>query len=175
MSRIREFLAGRRLLVGALVASLSVNLLVGGLIVGDALRPERAERPDRSDAVTLRHALRDAPDPVRAAVRDALRARRPAFLELQRELSGARSAAAEAAEAEPFDPEALRAALADVRAAQDRVAAFGHETLLELLPAMPPENRAAFARRFERMARDREHGRSEGGRPDRDGPQRGAP
>lgn len=161
MSALREGPAApgrRRLLVAALVASLSVNLLLGGLIAGAALRAHRLEP---AGAATLAQVLRDADPGARAAARSALEARGPAYRALQRDISEARRRAAEAAQAEPLDPAALRAALADLRAAQDAAAVVGHEALEEVLGAMPRDSRAAFARRFARTP----EGRCRGGWP----------
>ncbi|MGF1660171.1 MAG: periplasmic heavy metal sensor [Rubrimonas sp.] len=166
IQRLRSSLArigARRALVAALVVSVSVNLLLGGAIAGAAMRRDAPPEAPDAQAATLAHALRGGPPEMRALTRETLEARRPAYRALRSALGEAQREAARAARADPFDTGALRDALSDLRRAQDALAVFGHETVLALLAAAPPESRAALAQRLERMWTRR------GGAPHRDG------
>jgi Spy/CpxP family protein refolding chaperone len=129
----------------ALALSLALNAAGAGLWWGMALRERHAAA---EGALTLRHAMRDAAEPVRRTARDVFAQHRPAFEALRREAVAARTRVGEAAGREPFDPAALDAALAGLRAAQDALAALRHRALAEIVAAAPPETRAALAMRL---------------------------
>jgi len=134
----------------ALVASLGVNVLVVGLMVGAVLRdgsgrgrPDRAAislglRPyyralDKAERRDLRQTIKDNPS--------EFRAKRGKFAKHLKNLSIA-------LKAEPFDLQAV----ANVLAAQADVVsvniAFGQKILLERIVAMSPQQRALFAERL---------------------------
>jgi Spy/CpxP family protein refolding chaperone len=148
----------------ALALSLALNAAGAGLWWGAAARARQA---GADGALTLRHAMRDSAEPVRRQARAVFAQHRPAFEALRREAAAARAGVAEAARREPFDPAALDAALAGLRAAQDALSALRHRALGEIVAAAPPEARAALALR---LSGGRDHG---GRRRDRDG--EGAP
>ncbi len=134
----------------ALVASVSLNLLLGGLIVGAALHRAPA---DHGATTPLRAAMRAGPAEARAAARAALAQRRPEYRGLRRAVDEARAAAAAAVASEPFEPERLAAALARLRKTQARMVTLGHEALIETVTRTPPEHRAQIARSLEARAR----------------------
>lgn len=133
-----------------LVASLALNLLVAGLLLGDALAgggPGRGPRPADLALGPVARAL--GAEDRRAILRD-LRGH-PGLRPLGRDARDAGLAEIVAAvRAEPFEPQRLRAALA----AQSERMAGAHEAvqeaLLARLSAMTPEERAAFADRLAR-------------------------
>lgn len=133
-----------------LVVSLALNLLVAGLLLGDALAGGHGPRPaglalgpiaralDEDDRRAILLSLRGHPN-----LRPLGQGERDRGL---REIAGA-------VRAEPFDPDRLRAALSAqsdrVIQAQDAV----RDALLARLAAMPPEERTAFAGRLEQEDR----------------------
>tara|TARA_R100000152_G_C6557071_1_gene29349 strand:- start:172 stop:474 length:303 start_codon:yes stop_codon:yes gene_type:complete len=56
-----------------------------------------------------------------------------------------RAQLADALKADPFDAEAVRAAFADLRAAEGSVHAATHKAMIARLEALPPEQRRAMA------------------------------
>ncbi len=135
-----------------LIASLALNLAGAGLLAGAALRRDRA---GSEPAVTLAHAMREGPPALRAAARDAFRARAPAFAEARARVAQAQARATAVAGARHFDAAAFAAALQDARAAQDMLVGLRHAALAALVEAAPPEARAALAERMARGTRDR--------------------
>lgn len=141
----------------ALIASLTVNLLVGGAVVGAVLsdRPAVAENTrspqGRRDAgppeigLLARHLTRED----RRALRDGLRADGGLRAGLERMRAG-RAEMLEALRAQPFDPDSLRQTLAAQRATQADLAAQGVARLEEIITAMTDAERAAFADRLEK-------------------------
>lgn len=159
----------------ALVLSLMLNLLVLGAFVGRALRPD----PFGPRAVVLRD-LSFGPytDALSPADRDALRAdfarRAPGLREALRLHREGQAAVLAALRAEPFDPAALDAALAEQARRLTERAAAARAVLVARIAAMPPEARAAYADRLA-AAFARGPGGREGreGRGERPGPPRG--
>lgn len=146
----------------ALAVSLTVNLLVLGVLVGGAIGIARhAPRPAIAD-ITLgtftealspedREALRLAAEAESLGIRDMHRASRDDYLAL-----------IAAVRAEPWDEAAARQAIAAYgRRSQERLAA-GERLMLERLVAMGPLARRAFADRLEDALR-------RGFRPEREG------
>lgn len=136
-----------------LAASLALNLLVLGLVVGDALRDGRPGGGLRPTEMALGPFARALADEDRRAILSDLRGR-PELAPLGRGERGAAFAGILAAvRAEPFDEARLRAAMAEQserveaaqRAVQDAVAAR--------LASLPPQERAAFADRLEGAGR----------------------
>ncbi|MBW6505841.1 MAG: periplasmic heavy metal sensor [Rhodobacteraceae bacterium] len=138
---------------GALIASLTVNLLVLGIVAGGALNiAQHGPRQAIAD-ITLgtftealsaedREALRMAAEAESLGLREMNRAAREDYLRL-----------IEAVRAEPWDDAAARAAIAayGVRT-HDRLAA-GERLMLQRLSAMGPQGRREFADRLEETLR----------------------
>ena len=131
-----------------LVLSLALNLLVAGLLIGDALTgggPGRGPRPAEMALGPVAQAL----DPAdRRAILGTLRGH-PGLRPLGREerVAGLQEIAA-AARTEPFDQDRLRAALSRQAERMAGAAEAVQEALLTRLSAMTPEERAAFADRL---------------------------
>ena len=132
-----------------LVLSLALNLLVLGLVVGDALSGGGPGRGPRPVEMTLGPVARALDPADRRAILGELRGH-PDLHHLGRggREAGLREVAA-ALRAEPFDADRARAALA---MQSDRVVAAHaavQEALLARIAAMTAEERAAFANRLE--------------------------
>jgi uncharacterized membrane protein len=140
----------------ALVASLALNLLVAGLVVGAMARHDRDDRGMRGDVPR---------EFARSPFLGALDAddRRAVGRELMREEGSLRENRAElrarferllvAIRAEPFDRAAIEAILDEQRAAGARRLELAEEAVLDRLSGMTPEARAAYADRLDRSLR----------------------
>ena len=132
-----------------LVLSLALNLLVAGIVLGDALTDGGAGRGPRPAEMALDPIARALDPEDRRAILQELRGD-PDLRPLGEEERGAALAGiAAAVRAEPFDSGRLREALA-VRS--DRIAAAQRavqEALLSRIATMTPEERAAFVERLE--------------------------
>jgi uncharacterized membrane protein len=131
-----------------LIASLVLNLLLAGFAGGMLMRDWRAaddgkviEHSERRD--TGRPMLRrDRDGPMRMVFRE----NRDELHELVRETREARHATREALTADPFDADAVRAALAAQRAADAALQAQLHALMVEGAAGLTAEERAALAR-----------------------------
>ncbi|HYE52125.1 MAG TPA: periplasmic heavy metal sensor [Azospirillaceae bacterium] len=151
-----------KLLIAGLVLSLSVNLLVGGMMVGHHLTGRgHAGGEGRGPGMGFMPGLSRE---MRPYVRAELEARREEGRQRIQAIREARREAGRVLRSEPFDRAAAAAALARLRevGAESQVAL--HEALLEAFAKAPPEARtAAPEERRERRRRDKpEDGPSEG-------------
>lgn len=134
-----------------LLASLALNLLVAGLVVGDALVDgPRGPRPTDLALGAVAEALEPSD---RRAILHALRGRHDLRPFGREEPGAALAALAGAARADPFDRAAAEAALEAQGARVERAEAAVRAALLDHLAAMAPAERAAFADRLMAGAR----------------------
>lgn len=145
-----------------LVASLAVNLLFVGFLIGRGARSFGPPPPPRGEAANPLHprALMEALEPRerRAAFR-ALRRTGTRLLPLSGEARDSRLALAAVLRAEPFDPEAARAALARVRDADNALHEAGQAAVVELLGRLSAQERANIASEIEGALHDHPHAR----------------
>lgn len=150
--------SGRGLRI-ALVVSLAVNLLVAGVLIGGFLAGGRGD--DRRGAADVR-ALRDIGNVPfvmalerddRAALVQSLAGRDDALRSNRDRLRTRFEAVLGVLRAEPFQPDALRALLADQRATLFERQQLGETLLIERLEQMRPDQRAAYADRLDRSLR----------------------
>jgi len=128
-------------LIAALVFSTTLNLLVGGVLVGRLLDDSRRPGPP-----PMAWAARELPAELRGEVRAHMRERMSSARPLRGELREAARELRLQAQAEPVDREALGAALRRMREARGAYEAFMHESLLDVLEKLPPEQRLALLR-----------------------------
>ncbi|HWL82933.1 MAG TPA: periplasmic heavy metal sensor [Roseomonas sp.] len=143
------------LLKGLLGASLALNLVLGGLLWW------RAAPPPPPVGRMQAHIERLLPEPDRGTFHQAMEAGRPRFELAQDALRDSQAAVRAALTREPFDPAALRAAMA---ASRERWGEFGRlfeDSLAAGLSAISPEGRRLIA---EDMARDGRRRRGDGTR-----------
>lgn len=146
-----------RWMVLALTISVGANLLLGGLVVGAALRDAAS---DRRKGFTER-VLSELPEARRAEAREILSASAEGWPERRARMAAASAEISAALSAEPFDPDALRRAM-DARLDVMR----GHfadrgERLVKVAEMLGAEERARLAeamaarsaRRLERIDR----------------------
>lgn len=131
-----------------LFASLALNLLIVGAIVGHMLNDGPKGRVPRMDRVQgpMTFALSDEDRrAIGRALREEYRENRPSREQFVAEYQGVIAAL----RAEPFQPDLVEEALRRQRqAASDRIA-VGHRLLVDRLTAMTTEERQAFADRLE--------------------------
>lgn len=148
-----------RLWRAVLVISLGLNLLVAGLVVG-ALSRDHDRKPPRGgfdfQSGPLGSALsREDRREIGRNMRE--RHERGDF---GRNMRGERQRMAlaikEIVSVEPFDQQALEAVLAEGREVGSRVQRAAHESLVDHIAAMTPEERAAFAERLGQDKRRRD-------------------
>jgi len=142
-----------------LVASLALNLLVAGLVIGNLLA-ERG-RDDRRNS-TAERVLRDIGNVpfVMALEREdrddlarALIGRRDELRENRARLRDRFEAVLAVLRAESFDPDALRTLLAEQRSTLIERQRLGEDLLIERLEQMSPAERAGYADRLDKSLR----------------------
>lgn len=142
-----------------LLASLGVNLFIGGLAIGRWVDHGWGGRggPDRHAGTPpegpgprwLRRMVgEDGIDMVRTVWRDHEAAIDP----LRREADAARSAVTDTLSADPFVRADYEAALSRMRAAGDRMETAVHAAITDVVTNMSPEQRQTFAERARRWA-----------------------
>lgn len=144
-----------RWLILALLASLAVNLFVGGLAIGRWVDqdwgwrdgPHRHAGSSTPDGPGPRWLRRMVGEEGIDTVRSVWDRHGPAIEPLRVEADAARSAVADALAADPFVRADYEAALAEMRTAMGRMHAAIHEAVTDVVAALTPEQRAAFAER----------------------------
>ncbi|MHA7832860.1 MAG: periplasmic heavy metal sensor [Algiphilus sp.] len=124
----------------ALVVSLAGNLLAAGWVLG-----QRVAAPQHMERGMLRQMARHLPAEVRSPLREAMRERRRPLFEAFREVRQARQAVRAALAREPFDAEALEAALARQRAGTAALQQLMHGAMVETATSLPPEQRQRWS------------------------------
>lgn len=154
-----------RVLRIALIASVTLNLIVAGLVIGAVVAHDRRPPPDGDglDVVGFNPFIRALPHEERAEIGKALSARagtlrqnRDAFrAEFDRLLTLLR--------AEPFDMAAVRTAIEKQQARLAELQTIGRDLLFERIEAMSPTQRRAFADSLEQTLKrgPRKHGRDD--------------
>ena len=156
-----------RVLRIALILSLALNLAVIGLVAGAVVRFRDGGPPQRFD-FSLGPLGRALEPGDRRAIGQALRDRRDLHPGRPLDWRAGLDELAAILVAEPFDPEALGAYLANIRGQGAALIAAGQEVMVDRIAAMSAEERAALADRV--RAEGRGHGRSDRDRDgDRDG------
>jgi uncharacterized membrane protein len=135
----------------ALVVSVALNLAVAGLAVGAWLRDgPRGGMPRDMSFGPFSEALDDAD---RKSIRRSLLERVGEFREQRKAAKAEFEALLMALRAEPFEPEAMQAALAAIEARNSERLELGRTLIETRLIEMSPEARKAFADRLEKGLR----------------------
>jgi uncharacterized membrane protein len=151
-----------------LFISVALNLLTIGVIAGAYGAGVRVERGAPSAVVDRmpgpRAFIRALPEESRTKVRERLATSWQDSRDLRRAAGEARTAAFDAAAAEPFDVERVRAAFAELRQADQRAIGVFHDNVVDAFAEMSAEERrqaiaalrAAPPARRERVAPERD-------------------
>lgn len=147
-----------------LIASLTLNLLVVGVVAGTALRHAGGEGgPEAGRALGFGPWSRGLSHEDHQALRRAFEASGQDFRAAWREERADRAALILALQAEPFDPAALDAIAARMHARSIARMDLGQQLIRDHVVAMTPQARRAFAERMQaepRRERDRAAERS---------------
>lgn len=127
----------RNVLLLALVVSVSVNLVIAGVVIGHRGGPRGEPPPMLWAAQTLE------PE-TRRLVRGQMRMQMPRVRPLRERVRRAHAAVQKAVMAENYDPEALGAALAELREAGGDYEAFVHANLVEMSAGLNEAQRRAL-------------------------------
>jgi uncharacterized membrane protein len=171
---MRDFsMPSSKWLIGALVLSLVANLVLAGFLLGRTTTYAAPARMGPDPAAMYFRALGFLPEERREQLMPIVRKHmveiRPEIRETRRHIRGM----FEVLVAEPFDAEAMRAQLAELRRLHAITQTESHASFVELLSEMSPEERLAMA---DALRRGSPFGRGNG--PDRrheHGPGRGEP
>jgi uncharacterized membrane protein len=143
----------------ALFVSLAFNLVLVSAAVGAFASGARLERPVAAQAgprALGQRAFMDAlPEEARRELRRDLAASLVGMRTQRRAARQARLALFEAARAEPYDVARVRAAFADVRAADAEVVGAFHESVAEAFGRLDPEERRTALDALTRRAGER--------------------
>jgi len=124
-----------------LMVSLGINLLIAGMVVGNALNNKPGRPPSADTVAFLAFALpKEHRDALRAQLisrRAELRANRAALADMRRQMIVA-------LEAEPFEMAAVEAILQRQRDLFLELGRLAHSALLERIEMLTPEERASY-------------------------------
>jgi uncharacterized membrane protein len=144
-----------------LVASLALNLLIGGAIGMRYFYPERLERWNGASFTQLlpRRFLSDLPDERRREFLDMLKSRREVFRQSRAGMRDVALRFADALERNPYDEAQVTAAIQDFTKLSTDMVDSGTEVTLGIVKKLSPEERSLLARqvreRVERMRQRR--------------------
>lgn len=131
----------------ALIASLALNVLFVGLVVGAVLRGPPDQAIGGPGLWRYAHAL---PDPYRRELVRTVRRSRSDWGAQRVALRDARGALAEALRAQPFDIDAVATVLANEQRLAGQLADRGNTLLLEQIARMSAEDRSRYADSIQR-------------------------
>lgn len=136
-----------------LAASLAANALLIGVVGGRLLAPDARRDRVGPEPHSYQRELHDrAMSSIDEKRRDEFRkAMRRVWIDsrpVRQELDAARRAAIEAGKAEDYDPDAMKAALENLRAAESELRRHAHEAMAELLADATPQERLSIITRF---------------------------
>lgn len=138
-----------------LLASLVLNGLLGGYLIGRVSGPPHWRGMHHREEPPSSFSLGSVPAPLRDGIRAKLRENRGEARQIFEGLRGARDELREAIGAEPFDPARLAAAFATLRTAQSGLQQDLHRIAVQVVTEMTPEERKRLAEwRPERRDRD---------------------
>ena len=127
-----------------LFASVAVNLLIAGAAIGayaSGVRLDRVASPAATRMPGPRAMMASLPQQTRAKVRDQLARTWMETRTLRQNAAQARRDAFDAAATEPFDVARVRTAFARVRSSDEAALAAFHNSMIEALSQMTPDER----------------------------------
>lgn len=165
----------RRWMRWLLVGSVTVNLLIGGLVIGRIIGHPDGERPGmvRDLGFGVYNDALSKDD--KQALRRAFLAKAPQFREARKQMRADMAGLLASLRATPFDPADLKAKLDKQNARTAAQLALGQDLIRELLLDMAPEARLAFADRLEERLRHGPGDRGADHGPDHDPDPKAAP
>jgi uncharacterized membrane protein len=142
-------------LIGALVASVVLNLLLAGFVIGrlSGFGPPPAFGPDPTAGFV--RLLGFLPEDRRSGITPTLRSHLGEMMPMLRSVRGDQHAVIAALTAEPFAPEALARALAELRTHLTAVQVASHESFVAMAGQLTAEERGALADAMRRPPHNR--------------------
>ena len=101
----------------------------------------------------IRAFLRGLPEDVRTPIAQSMKDHRDEMMAQMQQVMQARKDVQAALQAEPYDAEKLRAALANQRALQSGMQAKVHEQMVDVVGTLSPEQRASLSENFRKLFR----------------------
>jgi uncharacterized membrane protein len=134
--------SGAKWLIGVAAVSLCVNLFLVGLMAGHWIYGPGFGRggPD-GPRRGIEALIAGVPEDLRPMVKQKFDAAKPQFQAQREQIRTARDKLAAAAIADPFDPAAFDQAFHDFQQALEGMGAIAHQTIREILPQVPAEQR----------------------------------
>jgi uncharacterized membrane protein len=147
--------------IGGLALSLIVNLLLVGFLAGrmSGFGPPPGFGPDPTTGFF--RLLGFLPDDRRAAITPELRKQMGDLLPVLRKMRGDQHDVFETLTAKPFDPDALAAALADLRTNLTAAQVASHHSFVEMAKSLTADERESLARAMRHPQRTHGMGDSE--------------
>jgi uncharacterized membrane protein len=144
--------AGARWLVAGVVVSLCLNLFLIGLMAGHFIYGPGFGRggPGAGPRHGMEAMINGLPEAVRPIFKEKFTAAKPQFDAARDQIRAARDKVAKAAEADPFDPAAYDAAFAELQTALNGVQKIAHQTIGEILPQIPADQRHKLVEQWEK-------------------------
>lgn len=137
----------------ALILSVAVNLGIAGVIGGAALRAPEIQRNNLEAPEGVAMLARAMPPSHQRELRELLRDRRGDLRPDRQELKNLRERFIIVLRAEPFDIDALREVFADQREMLSKLTAAGHNSVVDQIEKMTPQDRERYILRL--LERDR--------------------
>ncbi len=133
-----------RWMIVALVASVGLNLFLGGLMAGRLLK-SGGEREARMPPPVAR-LFDQLPETARESMQGAMRQRQGEMRQRMQSMRAARESVGEKLAAEPYDRAAVEVALAELRQRQVDMRGVFHGALAETAAGLPLDQRRQLAR-----------------------------
>jgi uncharacterized membrane protein len=147
MSEASQGRQSRRLLF-VLAVSLALNCLAAGYLIGRgaaSLPPPPAPSPAAANANGFGERLKQLPAAERQKFHSAMQPERAAIRQAHEDLMQARAHLAQVMAAEPYDPEQMRQAFAEVRAKAETLQSRVQDATAQALAALSAESRRRLA------------------------------
>jgi hypothetical protein len=154
--------SGAKALIGVAVVSLCVNLFLVGLMAGHWIEGPGffGHRGPDGDGDGPRRGIEaliaGVPEDLRPMIKEKFDAAKPQFQAQREQIKTARDKLAAAAEADPFDPAAFDQAFHEFQQAMDGMGAIAHQTIREILPQVPAEQRKQLVERWSKRWRGKD-------------------
>jgi Spy/CpxP family protein refolding chaperone len=143
--------SGAKWLIGIAAVSLCANLFLVGLMAGHWIYGPPGmfghggpDGPRRG----IEAMIAGVPEDLRPMIKEKFDAAKPQFQAQREQIKAARDKLAAAAEADPFDPAAFDQAFRDFQQAMSGMGAIAHQTIREILPKIPAEQRKQLVEKW---------------------------
>ena len=137
-------------LIGVAAVSLCANLFLVGLMAGHRIYGPGLFGHGGPDGPRrgMEAMIAGVPEDLRPMVKEKFEAAKPKFQAQRDQIKAARDKLAAAAEADPFDPAAFDQAFGDFQQAMGGMGTIAHQTIREILPQIPAEQRKQLVEKW---------------------------